>query len=188
MYKSRFTLIELLTVIAIIAVLVGLLFPALSGAQKKAKKTTANTEIQSLKGAIQQYETTYGVLPAVCSADSGDTYVNADTTTSDAYKKLIKLLQNADPPNANARGIEFLQIKNNTPGEFKDPWQEDYQVCIDNGSSEGYDGKLSDSSLEDGSLPSGVPDPIYASAAIWSTGDDSTFDNDKDPKSWDSSN
>lgn len=61
--RRGFTLIELLVVIAIIGILAGMLLPAISGAQKKAKVTIARTEINNLVGAVNQYLATYNRMP-----------------------------------------------------------------------------------------------------------------------------
>jgi prepilin-type N-terminal cleavage/methylation domain-containing protein len=58
-----FTLIELLTVIAIIAILAAMLLPALVAAKNAAKKAKARTEIAALVTAIEGYDSDYGRFP-----------------------------------------------------------------------------------------------------------------------------
>jgi type II secretory pathway pseudopilin PulG len=54
----------LLVVIAIIAILAGILLPALSRVKEKAKITQARTEMKNLEIAIKAYETEYHRFPA----------------------------------------------------------------------------------------------------------------------------
>jgi prepilin-type N-terminal cleavage/methylation domain-containing protein len=58
-----FTLIEMLVVVAVIAVLAGILVPVLGAAKTKAKIYAANADIRSLQVAIHGYKAAYGVMP-----------------------------------------------------------------------------------------------------------------------------
>jgi len=61
--RLAFTLIEMLTVIAIIGVLAGLLFTALPGVKKKRLLAVAQTELTQLQSAIETYHTKLGYYP-----------------------------------------------------------------------------------------------------------------------------
>ena len=61
--SSAFTLIELLVVISIIAILAGLLLPALARAKTQAKVKLAKSEMSNLAAAIHQYENEYSRMP-----------------------------------------------------------------------------------------------------------------------------
>ncbi len=61
--REAFTLIELLTVIAIIAVLMGLLFPAVLSVKESARKTQAKNDAAQIVTAVKAYNTEYGMYP-----------------------------------------------------------------------------------------------------------------------------
>jgi prepilin-type N-terminal cleavage/methylation domain-containing protein len=83
-----FTLIELLVVISIIAILIGLLFPAFKGVQDQAKKTQAKNDLAQIITAVNAYYTEYGTYPLnsanngggsdTCYGDPNGTYSSAD--------------------------------------------------------------------------------------------------------------
>jgi len=188
MYSRKFTLVELLIVIGIIAILAGILLPVVSGAAKRADMTKAKSEITTLINAIKQFESTYGHLPL----PSAPTAYNATANlTANQYEDLIRILQGENPVNnsfgnpnlnPNTRKTRFLDVVGNTPGQFQDPWGNNYLVYMDHD----YDGKINATAIvaadkiENGSTGGGTPslthftDDLYYSIIIWSKGADNT--------------
>ena len=67
-----FTLIELLVVISIIAILAGLLLPALSKARQRARETVATQAMQNIAVALESYRSDWGGYPRDDLFGSGD--------------------------------------------------------------------------------------------------------------------
>ena len=61
--KNGFTLLELLIVIVIIAVLMSLILPALSGVRRRANIVAVQTEMKQIEQALTTFENRFGNLP-----------------------------------------------------------------------------------------------------------------------------
>ena len=155
--RSAFTLIELLTVIAIIAILMGLLFPAIGTIKESARRTQAKNDVTNIVAAVKQYYTEYGKYPLV---EASPTTPNSDTVVGDPEatpvadnSALFNTLRSIpeginDQYKLNPRRIVFFEGKAATDslapragfadkqdaqkkGSFFDPWGKQYVVVMD---------------------------------------------------------
>ncbi len=102
MKRRAFTLIELLIVIAIIALLIAILLPAMSRSRQIGRATTCLSNLHSLGEAALMYADTHdGRLPAVGlahggSVDEGNTWLN--TMKQDFGDKAVTRCPSDDSP------------------------------------------------------------------------------------------
>lgn len=141
---ASFTLVELLTVMAIIAILAALTLAAASGVWNKAARSRASSEIQAMSTALEGYKTDNGVYPSTNTLTlATNTYANYDgSLAGGAYQLSSQLLYLSlsgqtnftDPPVAGAK--VYMSFKQNQIGNatgaaaggsyVKDPWNYSY--------------------------------------------------------------
>jgi prepilin-type N-terminal cleavage/methylation domain-containing protein len=177
--NRAFTLIELLTVVAIIVILVGLLFPAFKAVQNQARNTQAKNDLTQIVNAVNAFYTEYGKYPIATNDNtigpdnSGLMYtLRADSTNANG---------NPNVNNAtNTRVIVFINppyVKNDavgqrrsgvspTDGRYYDPWGTPYRIAID-----GDYGNTINPNPYTANTGAG-PSPLNIGAIAWSFGAD----------------
>ena len=75
MKRCHFTLVELLTVIAVIAILAGIAIPVVVGMQSKGREAAARADMSAIKLALTQFKSDYSIFPVAPSAS--DTLMRA---------------------------------------------------------------------------------------------------------------
>lgn len=165
--KKNFTIIELLVVISVIAILMGILLPAVNSVRKHAKITQAKSEMSAIKTAIKNFEAQYGFYPyynlsskdddAICVDNQFDilienlTYIDGPDVDSDPHyntitkeydnpcKSYIPFVTSYNTFQMNPRKVRFIDVKSDyVTNGYRDPWGKPYVVYIDSN----YDGKV----------------------------------------------
>ena len=132
---------ELMIVIAIIAVLAALAFPAINGALDRAKKVQAKNDLMQTIAAVNAFYTEYGRYPVLSTIGANGTY---DTTNNDQLFNVLRGTSNAgEQLSLNPRKIAFMnppvakdpnQPKSGlgqNDGKYYDPWGTPYQIRLD---------------------------------------------------------
>lgn len=173
-----FTLLELLVVIAIIGVLAGLMYPATTGALRRAERTHAENTAYNLKNAISAYFTEYRKYP-VDPSNTNDTAVIR--TNSDLMDVLLGADSQKESGGLNPRGVAFYTDKAAKPagdgkyrkgvrleadggGELWDPYGDYYYVRMDLD----YNNRVEKPSWDEANDAQVLPESIL----VWSAGKD----------------
>lgn len=131
--RRAFTLIELLTVMAIIGILAGITFGVVKGVQERAAISQCRTELAALGTALESYKKQYGDYP---QAGSG-VWIGL---TSNETRLLQGLVGKRGPLGATIPGRLFLDVAkfslnstldplnatNQDSVKFQDPWGRNY--------------------------------------------------------------
>lgn len=136
--RASFTLVELLVVMAIIAILVALTLAAASGVMTKAARSRAASEVQAMSTALEGYKTDNGIYPQSDGVLLTNVYTASDGTST-AYQTNSTLLYVAlsgqtnysTPPASGTKSymnFKANQLANLTgPYSYiKDPWNYSY--------------------------------------------------------------
>ncbi len=158
---AAFTLIELLTVIAIIAILMSLLFPVVNSVKESGRKAQAKQDLMGIVTAVKAYNTEYGKYPPMDAAAAAPTGGDGDKGVGDTanagmpadnnvlFDTLRAIDRGANAGHTkNPRRVGFFEGKSvsnpdqpragfvdkgtgATRGSFFDPWGSQYNIVVD---------------------------------------------------------
>jgi len=182
-----FTLIELLIVIGIIAILIGLLFPAFKGVQDQARRTQAKNDLTQIVTAVNAFYTEYGRYPTTATTDAAATYGPASSNANSAVFNELRGVSSAlntrqivfisppdvKDPNAPRSGIASNSTTVNGisagPGDYVDPWGTPYNLEMD----ADYTNQIETNPYPDTDGSAGAT-PLRLGVISWSYGKDQT--------------
>lgn len=111
--RNAFTLVELLIVIAIIAVMAGLLMPAVSKAQTTAKKASSKNFMSQMVMAIERYKADFGFYPDFLTEKDRVNLGDGNNT-----ENLVKSLTGKNPNNSQLSNADRNKFNRTTQNYF----------------------------------------------------------------------
>ena len=134
---AGFTLVEMLVVVAVIAILASILIPTVGSARKTAQRRKAELECNAIKTAVEQFFSDFKYMPWG-DKDDAKARVGADQWAEDAedLKNVYTLLRGE-----NKLGKSYIEISSRDSkaeagdeedeGVFYDPWKNLYRIGMD---------------------------------------------------------
>jgi prepilin-type N-terminal cleavage/methylation domain-containing protein len=143
---SSFTLVELLVVMAIIAILTAITLAAASAVLNTASRSRARSEIQAMSTALESYKNDNGAYPQTNTMTT-NTYASDDGNntkgtsaymySSEAiYQALTSMTNATDTPYAGMKvymSFKAGQLSSTTPTYVQDPWGYSYGYSTGSG-------------------------------------------------------
>lgn len=120
MRRNSFTLIELLIVMAVIAILTAITLGAAGGIQNKAARSRAAAEIQAMSTALESYKLDNGIYPEMTSVNC--TVVNPTSYIPAGSVLLTNLNGGVNGFTGSASGKVYMTFKKNQIGGTATPY------------------------------------------------------------------
>jgi type II secretory pathway pseudopilin PulG len=173
----------LLVVIAIIAILAGLLFPAFKAVQNQARQTQAKNDLTQIVNAVNAFYTDYGKYPISGTSDvtfgPGGSPTNNETLLRELRGCTAASGDCVGAATLNTRQIVFISppdVKNSANprsgigiavaniGQYFDPWGSNYVIRID--------GDYNNQVVNPYSANAGATPNLQIGVIAWSLGSD----------------
>ena len=151
-------MLELLVVMIIIAILAGLLFPAIRAVRRHTREVVAKTEVKSIETAWKQYYTQYKKWPTF-----------AEETDIAITGEVARVLQGEYSSENNPRKLKFMEFSRfNSSADPVNPW------WLAKTASENYCYYVKFDTDYDGWLKVGVPptNMVRRSVIVWTINSD----------------
>ena len=118
--RSAFTIVEVLTVVSIIAILLGMVGAASHTARQKAYRAQAETEVREIANACRAFW--------IASGSWKDGHPYWPGSSGEVDKKLCDVLAGDNP--AKAVFLQIDEARFDEEGKYCDPWGQPYEITF----------------------------------------------------------